>query len=110
MRSAVRLGRHAGAGIVGFVIGTVVAFSLQAGSREQERERAEPVSAPIEIVDALPRASGSLLLAWARDGLRPGIDDRLAAMRGIRAATAVEAGLDWITKTEAPDGSTIDRP
>ena len=50
-----------------------------------------------------------MLLAWAPGGLPAEAEAALERRPGVRAATTVVAGLDWIWATRAPDG-VVDRP
>lgn len=57
-----------------------------------------------------PTVESKVLLGWAPGGLPPETEATIERLRGVRDATTVIAGLDWITSTRAPDGSVIDRP
>ncbi|HEY7873976.1 MAG TPA: hypothetical protein VIG64_02520, partial [Actinomycetota bacterium] len=57
-----------------------------------------------------PVISGTVLLGWAPGGLPANTEQVLEATAGVRHATTVIAGLDWIETTRAADGSVVDRP
>jgi D-alanyl-D-alanine carboxypeptidase-like protein len=54
------------------------------------------------------RPSGTLL-AWAPGGTPLDSERVIEGIRGVRAATTVRAGLDWIVKTRSPNGVIVDR-
>ena len=88
----------------------MVALAVQGAARSPSVEPVSVAPPRVEVVEAIPRSAGSLLLAWTRDGLRPGIVANLRRMSAIRNATMVGGSLDWLTKTRAPSGAVIDDP
>jgi hypothetical protein len=68
-----------------------------------------PPPPPAPVVQA-PR-NGKVLLAWATGGGLPSETERvLEDLRGVTAATVVEAGMEWLTASFDADGSLLDRP
>lgn len=53
---------------------------------------------------------GTVLLGWAPGGLPANAEHVLEELRGVRHATTVLAGLDWIEATRDAGGSVVDRP
>lgn len=55
-------------------------------------------------------APSTVLLGWAPGGLPSHAERTLEGTRGVRHATTVIAGLDWVRATRAADGAPVDRP
>ncbi len=105
-----RFGGHLASALAGFLIGGLAALALQSNAQPSRTESIAPERAqPIDVVGAVEAQDGSFLLAWARNGLRPGIAAQLARMHGVRSTTTVLAGLDWIRTTRGPNGGIVDR-
>jgi D-alanyl-D-alanine carboxypeptidase len=49
------------------------------------------------------------LLAWTPGGLPPGLEEAVRRLPAVDHAVAVVSGVAWLTRSSAPDGTTIDR-
>ncbi|MEA2486496.1 MAG: hypothetical protein QOF16_150, partial [Actinomycetota bacterium] len=58
---------------------------------------------------AAPKGT-TILLAWAAGGLPSDTQAVLERTRGVVDATTVLAGLDWIKRSHANDGTVVDKP
>ena len=88
----------------------VLAISeLPSAEREPRSDETRPVALAEPRVDET-MSSGTVLLAWAPGGLPVHAEGTLESLVGVRHATTVVAGLDWIESTRDAGGTVIDRP
>ena len=100
-----------GAALGGFLVGALLVLGFQGVGEGSSNRRLEPAALePIEVVEPIADEGGSLLLAWTRDGLRAGIERVLTRMEDVEQVTTVDAGLAWIRRTVAADGTVVDDP
>jgi hypothetical protein len=109
--SASKLAGNAAAAIVGAIVGGLVV--LAAGSLSDPPDEPRPASVPklsaTTTGERIP-PSKTVLLAWKPQGLPSGSERRLETTSGVRAATTVIGGLDWLSESHAPDGTPLDQP
>jgi D-alanyl-D-alanine carboxypeptidase len=118
-----RLGGHVAAAIVGAIVGAVLVLAVDGFSRTPAAgPGGTPAPAPTPFGERVPLSTSvpkhvavsgrprGILLAWAPGGLPAGIERLVEAVPDVKNATLVRAGLDWITRTRAEDGTTIDSP
>jgi hypothetical protein len=96
-------------------IGALAGALVVLGLGELPAPRDAPPVQPRPAVLAEPQAvettsPGTTLLGWAPGGLPPNAEAVLERTKGVRHATTVVAGLDWIEETRAPGGTVVDRP
>jgi hypothetical protein len=108
------LAGNAGAALVGALVGALVVLGVDGLSRTPHRGSVRGFeSGPRTTLDS-PRdyapKDGRILLAWSPGGLPPRTEAALERLGGVRAATSVVAGVDWIGATIAPDGTPLDAP
>jgi D-alanyl-D-alanine carboxypeptidase len=97
--------------IVGAALGAAGVLAL--GSLSDVDPSDERPPKPVALADPsthTPVVSGTVLLGWAPGGLPANAEEILESTRGVRHATTVIAGLDWIRSTRAAGGSVVDRP
>lgn len=107
---------NVGAAIVGALVGALVVLAVDGLTRTPSRGPAR--STPSVTFDApegndVPPATlkaTTALLAWSPGGLGPGTLAAVEALPGVRGASLVRAGLDWLTRTALPDGTVVDDP
>ena len=96
---------------VGATLGAAGVLAL-GGLADDHAPRARS-SRPIALADPIaptPVSSETMLLAWAPGGLPANAEARLEGLPGVRRATTVIAGLDWMKSARATDGTITDRP
>jgi hypothetical protein len=97
---------------VGALIGALAVLAvgeLPPSDSPDTRSEARPV-ALAEPHDPESTSSGTVLLGWAPGGLPADTEQILEELRGVRYATTVVAGLDWIESTRDAGGAVVDRP
>jgi D-alanyl-D-alanine carboxypeptidase len=118
-----RWGGRAAAAIVGVALGTSVMLAANSfgGSETEptspERMPSPPVvTSPSRPTKVMPKKSlraavrpPGTILAWAPLGTPPNSEQAIEGIPGVRAATTVRAGLDWIKRTRSPGGPIVDR-
>lgn len=117
MIGARRFTARAASALVGAIVGAVLVLGVEGLTRgtdprpDLESPTPEPRSsaqAPAAVAPA-----NTFLLAWsptAEGGLPPETERVVERIKGVRTATTVRAGLDWIESSRAPDGATADSP
>jgi D-alanyl-D-alanine carboxypeptidase len=124
MSPAGRWGGRLAAVVVGAALGASAMLAAagfgDSNSRSPSRPRPSPKPAitpspsPSERaqtkreVRAAIRPRGTVL-AWAPLGTPPGSERAIENINGVRAATTVRAGLDWILRSRSPNGVVVDR-
>lgn len=108
------LSTNAAAAVIGALVGALLVLGADSLTKETEPPESTR-EAPTPEVEVLPRphdipSAGTILLAWAPGSLPARAERRIERVRGVRDATTVVAGLDWIRATYGPDGAPIDRP
>ena len=64
---------------------------------------------PVELVVPTKRAP-TTMLAWTASGIPASIAASLSGSPGVAGVVRVVAGIDWIAKTVAEEGTVIDQP
>ena len=95
--------------VTGACLGAAAVLALGGGLRDTRAPAPAPRPASLAEPTSTPEVSGKVLLGWAPGGVPPGAEQALEDIPGVREATTVTAGLDWIWATRAPDG-VVDRP
>jgi hypothetical protein len=95
---------------VGACIGGAAVLALGSSGRVDGPRPAPEKPASLAEPITTPTRPSKILLGWAPGGLPAEAEAAVEDLRGVRGATTVIAGLDWISATHAPDGSVIDRP
>ncbi|MGH2729146.1 MAG: M15 family metallopeptidase [Actinomycetota bacterium] len=101
--------------IVGAIVGASVVLGVDGLTRAPEPTTTPPAEAPSPEPSPLGRISPSktVLLVWApfASGGLPATTERvLEALPGVRNATTVLAGLDWVSSSRSSDGTPLDQP
>jgi hypothetical protein len=117
MSGARRLTGLVASALVGAIVGAVLVLAADGLTRDPNPvpERNAPAPAP-RVEAPAPAAvapAETFLLAWSptgAGGLPPETERVVERVKGVRAATTVRAGLDWIESSRAPDGATADSP
>ena len=114
--TARRLASNVGAAVVGAIVGAIVVLAAEGATRTLTEPPAPPRAtnatphleiAPVaEPVD--PRHT--ILLAWSPGGMPVGTEKALEKLPSVTDATTIRAGLDWIERSRASDGSIVDNP
>ena len=113
MRGTLRAGGTAASAIVGALVGALLVLGVDGLTRPVGPG---PMGARIEAPDPVARTtrvarrSGNVMLAWSPQGLPSRTEKVLEGTRGVRAVSTVVAGLDWMRRSYAPDGTVIDAP
>ena len=110
-----RLGRH-GRTIAAVAVGVVLGTSIMVAAETISEDAAAPTNestpqsppSPDAPKEQLKEPVRTVLLAWTPGGLPPGAEGRIEEIAGVRDATTVVAGLEWISTTEKSDGSKED--
>ncbi|HYZ46044.1 MAG TPA: M15 family metallopeptidase [Actinomycetota bacterium] len=113
-----RLTRLAGASLwalVGAIVGAVVVLGVDGLTRPAGPVAKVPGPSGAALQTGpperrYPRGDSRVLLAWSPEGLPVHSENALEGLRGVREATTVVAGLDWLSRSRAPDGTLIDAP
>lgn len=114
--TARRIASNLSAAIVGAIVGATVVLAAEGATRTPTRTPAPPpaaVSTPrLEIAPSAERVDprNTILLAWSPGGLPPGAEKALEKLPSVTNATTIRAGLDWIERSRAGDGSIVDDP
>ncbi len=98
--------------MLGAIIGALVVLAAEGLTRPSlEPRQPTEASDDIEIVPSVqPNTASGVLLAWSPDGL-PARTERVAeSLPGVRAATTVVGGLEWITGSRSAEGTELDDP
>ena len=96
---------------IGALVGALVVFAI--GELPDRPRPPRPDPQPVALAEPQERRTVSpstVLLGWAPGGLPPTAEAVLERTPGVRYATTVIAGLDWIEATRAADGAVLDRP
>lgn len=122
MKRSRRWGGRVAAAVVGAALGTSVMLAANSfGDSEPARSPSRPAPpaitvSPSQSPKAMPRRSlraairpRGTMLAWAPLGTPPNSEPAIEKIPGVRAATTVRAGLDWIKLTRSPEGVIVDR-
>ena len=112
---ALRLTGHAASALVGALVGALVVLGVDGLTRP-----AGPASNRPALTDwpetaapagpAYPRGRSRVLLAWSPGGLPQNTEGVLERTQGVREATTVVGGVDWLRRSSAPDGTLVDAP
>jgi hypothetical protein len=104
--------------VIGAMVGGLAMMGAAALTRAEEPAQ-EPPARPSISTTTTPGGEiakpsklapqSSVLLAWTPGGLPPNTERVLERMTAVRAATTVEAGLDWIESSRSPEGTVLDR-
>ena len=113
-----RLTRLAGASLwalAGAIVGGVVVLGADGLTRPAGPVAKVPGPSGAALQSAppgprYPKGDSRILLAWSPGGLPVHSEKALERVPGVRAATTVFAGLDWLRRSRAPDGTLIDAP
>ena len=108
-----RIAGNVASALVGVIVGATLMLAIDGATRDRPRDRTAVATAPspsIEISAGDMEPGTSLLLAWSPGGIPRRAEGIVEGMRGVKDATVVAAGLDWIQRTHTTDGSTIDAP
>ena len=123
MSSTSRWGGRAAAAIVGVALGTSVMLAANSfgDSGSEVTSRPRKASPPVTVAQSQPakvmpkrslraaiRPRGTIL-AWAPLGTPANSEQEIEKIPGVRAATTVRAGLDWIKRTRSRQGDVVDR-
>lgn len=107
-----RHGRTIAAVAIGVVLGTSIMVAAETISEHTPAPTNEAPLAPSPAPEAARKQRTepvrTVLLAWTPGGLPPGAEGRVEQIDGVRDATTVVAGLEWIRVTEKSDGSKED--
>lgn len=98
--------------VIGALLGALAVLAigeLPSDDDTEDAERGRPVALAEPQVEETT-SSGTVLLGWAPGGLPPNAEAMLEKLDGVRHATTVFAGLDWIEQTRDIGGSIVDRP
>jgi len=113
MRATRRIAGHVAAALIGAVTGGTIVLAIDGATRDlPRRTRPNAVVTPFAAAPKpaeIPSSAGKVLLAWTPGGLPAATERSLEKLRGVRDATTVRAGLEWIELSRA-DGSIVDRP
>ena len=106
------VGRTILAVVAGVILGTSIMVAAETLS---EDDRVAIVEAPQPSAPSPPAAPRrepvrTVLLAWTPGGLPASAERSIEAIAGVRDATTVVAGLEWIRTSEKPDGTRLDPP
>jgi hypothetical protein len=110
-----RLAGNVASAVVGTIVGASIVLGVDGLTRTPEPTATPRVHAPSPEPSSLGRISPSktVLLAWApfaSGGLPVRTEKVLEALPGVRDATTVLAGLDWVSSSRSPDGTPLDQP
>ena len=111
-RSARTLGRVVAA-LLGVVGGAAIVLALYAGPDTTDPPiQTEPVTKPdLEIKTKTPvEVRDRVLLAWSPGGMPVNSERVVEGLPGVRHATTVVGGLDWMKRSRTEDGTLIDAP
>lgn len=98
------------------VIGALVGALVVLGADGLTRTLPAGGQAPPALPQGRPlrRTGGGIasrvLLAWSPGGMPPGTEATLEHIPGVRDATTVLGGLEWLRSSHTPDGSRLDAP
>lgn len=102
---------RAASALAGALLGALVVLGVQGlGRVPPPGGGAAPSSPTRPSAPAEPPDGPGAFVAWAPGGLAPGTGRALRDLQEVSAVAAIGAGLDWIVRTRAPDGSTVDDP
>lgn len=59
---------------------------------------------------ATTNAAPKLFVIWSPHGLSASAEQKIEGVKGVRDATPVVLGLDWLMRSWLPDGTKVDRP
>jgi hypothetical protein len=116
----IRWGGRVAAAVVGVAFGTSVMLAANsfgdAGTETPPPRRAASPQITVSPSQPLPKRSlraairpHGTVLAWAPLGTPLNSELAIERIPGVRAATTVHAGLDWIKNTRSPEGVVVDR-
>lgn len=113
MNPARRIAGHVTAALIGAVVGGTLVLALDGATRDLEIAREAVVTSP-PIVEPGKSAetdpAGNVLLAWSPGGLPARTERVVERVTGVRGATTVRAGLDWLRRSRSADGAVLDAP
>ena len=106
------------AAALGAVVGVVAVLSLhELATSPRAARRPRPVRprpsvspSPTPQERAVTRPRARLVLAWSPHGLPADAEPRLEGVPKVSEVTTVRAGLEWLERSLAPDGTVVDRP
>lgn len=109
-----RLAGNLASALVGLLVGATLMLAIDGATRDRPRP-SNPAEAPdprptIDISAGDMEPGTSLLLAWSPGGIPRRAERIVEGMPGVKDATVVAAGLDWIRQTRTADGTVIDAP
>lgn len=108
-----RIAGNVASAVVGVIVGATVMLAIDGATRDRPRTTTPLPAAPtpsIEISAGRMEPGTNLLLAWSPGGIPRRAEGLVEGMRGVRDATIVAAGLDWIQETRNVDGTVVDDP
>ena len=99
--------------VVGVLVGAVAVLGIQGWSRPANQQRDTAPTPATNTSVPRPRLKtrdARVLLFWASGGLPTETERALEGTKGVRSATTVLTGTDWIEKSHLPDGTPVDAP
>jgi D-alanyl-D-alanine carboxypeptidase len=112
MKRARSLGGHLASAVAGVVIGALVVLGIDGMTRPLSKGpggfRAPPPPPRLAEPLVTERPSG-IVLAWAPGGIPVAAERAVERLPGVRRATTVAAGLDWIKSTRSVQGLRLTR-
>lgn len=102
-----------GAAVIGAVVGAVAVLAIDGWTSPGSERR--PAAVPSVTTPQIPRThvktpDARVLLFWASGGLPAETEQVLERTQGVRSATTVLTGTDWIEESHLPDGTPVDDP
>ena len=101
-----RLVESSAAALAGAVLGGLLVLGGGGLTMPAPEDGIAPIGTPSPSSPPRP----AVLLAWAVGGVPARSERSLERVPGIVDATSVQAGLDWMTSSRAPDGTVIHDP
>jgi hypothetical protein len=110
-----RLAGNIASALVGAIVGASVILGVDGLTRAPQPTSPPRTEAPSSGPSSLGRISPSktVLLVWApfaSGGLPSTTESVVEALPGVRDATTVLAGLDWVSSSRSSDGTPLDQP
>jgi hypothetical protein len=102
---------HGAAALIGVIVGGTIVLAIDGATRDVPRRSWQVARPPIVEATARPpvKPGATVLLAWSPGGLPARSERVLERVKGVRDATTIDAGLDWLARSRTADGSVIDR-
>ena len=90
-------------------VGAIAALSDPGRSSPEPRHK-PPVAVNVMPKRTAPASAGTVILAWSPQGLPHRLEEKLQKVNGVRRATTVRAGTDWLRRSRTSDGTVLDQP